>query len=91
MKEPIIRTGFTKTGFTKAGFACCGHYKICNMGKGTCFYDETDPEAKEFCAAYKRNSGERQSQSQNCSTPIENTEKETDITIHSEEEQLSFF
>lgn len=49
------RTGFTKIGFTKSGFGCCGHFAFCDMGKTSCFYEESDPEAKEYCAAYIRN------------------------------------
>lgn len=55
MTNQLTRTGFTKTGFTKAGFGCCGHFKICQMGKASCFYEKTDPEAMLYCAAYQRN------------------------------------
>lgn len=45
---------FTKTGFSKAGFACCGHWQYCDLGKGSCFYSEIDPEVKNYCACYLR-------------------------------------
>lgn len=50
-----IRAGFTKTGFSKTNLACCSHYAFCDMGKLKCHYDITDPEVKEYCAAYIRN------------------------------------
>lgn len=44
-----------KAGFSESGFGCCGHFAYCDMGKGNCFYNETDPAVKTYCAAYQRN------------------------------------
>lgn len=49
------RTGFTKTGFSKSGFAACSHFNECKMGRLPCYYEEIDPEVKEYCACYQRN------------------------------------
>lgn len=84
------RTGYTKTGFAKAGFGCCSHFKVCDMGKGRCFYDETDPVAKEYCAAYQRNERERLILTKVAATPVEK-EIESVSSKFFEEEQLSLF
>ncbi|WP_066297470.1 hypothetical protein [Bacillus sp. FJAT-29937] len=44
----------TKTGFSKAGFGCCSFWNVCNMGKGACYYQESDLEVKNYCRCYQR-------------------------------------
>lgn len=47
-------SNFTRLGFSRKGFGCCGHWTACDLGKGTCHYDELDPEVKDYCSAYKK-------------------------------------
>ena len=44
----------TKTGFSK-WFACCGHWTVCDLGKGQCHYEKIDPEVQRCCSAWVRN------------------------------------
>ncbi|MDX8367704.1 hypothetical protein [Cytobacillus sp. IB215665] len=50
----MTRSGFTKSGFIK-GFSACGHWSLCDMGRGTCYYSKSDPETMMYCGAYKLN------------------------------------
>lgn len=59
MKKVEKKGNITKTGFSTAGFGCCGHHKICDMGRKECYYADSDPEVKELCSCYKRNTAER--------------------------------
>lgn len=47
-------SGYTRKGFSKSGFGCCALWQFCQQGKTTCYYDKTDPEAKEYCQSYLR-------------------------------------
>ena len=44
----------TKKGFSKNGFGCCGHHKVCDMGRNRCVYEESDPEVLRLCLCYQR-------------------------------------
>ena len=46
---------YTNSGFSKP-FGCCGHWKVCEMGKKPeqCHYKTRDPETMENCAVYCR-------------------------------------
>lgn len=76
------KNGFTKIGFSRAGFAACSHYKECDMGKDPCFYENIDPEVKEYCFCYQRN---HSSQGQEI---IEVKDEEIDNKIY---DQISLF
>lgn len=76
------RAGFTKTGFSKAGFSCCGRFSVCEMGKKSCFYAETDTEVKDYCSCYLRNHTNDQVQEESAE---QNNEQLLDL------EQLSLF
>ncbi|WP_066224290.1 hypothetical protein [Metabacillus fastidiosus] len=39
-------SGYTITGFSKSFFGYCSNWIFCDLGKGECFYNEKDPEAK---------------------------------------------
>ncbi|UAL49817.1 hypothetical protein K7887_22115 (plasmid) [Sutcliffiella horikoshii] len=90
------RTGFTKLGFAK-GFSCCGHFTECNMGKSDCYWEEQDPEAKEYCTCYQRNQQKKSSDKivetlnipeSITSKPVEDESPVLDKTKVNEESQL---
>lgn len=54
MSNIPTKTGTTLSGFSRAGFGCCARHSTCEMGKGTCYYAQTDVEVPMLCAAYKR-------------------------------------
>lgn len=35
-------------------FGCCGYWKKCDLGKGTCHYEVSYPAKMNVCAAYNR-------------------------------------
>lgn len=45
---------YTKSGFSRS-FGCCSHWKVCELGKNTCVYQEKDPETMNGCNAWRRN------------------------------------
>lgn len=87
-----------KAGFSESGFGCCGHFTYCDMGKGNCFYAETDPAVKNYCAAYIRNHStkpltENQEQAEESSMATVQEEVEVDKTdlVEQKSGQLSLF
>ncbi|MGG3805797.1 hypothetical protein [Metabacillus fastidiosus] len=64
---------YTITGFSKSFFGYCSNWIFCDLGKGECFYNEKDPEAKLYCQAYQRNrkGGQSITQTQELSEFIE--------------------
>lgn len=82
---------YTKSGFSR-NFGCCGHWKSCAMGKGTCIYEDKDPETMKGCSAWRRNQNDVKPIFYEASNPVSNADEEKPKSVGPVPmEQLSLF